>query len=75
MGSNSLPKHRVQEVTFILKKLLELNCGDKLVELMPVFADMVMSSEQTLKELLRKVFLEISVWLDGNKKRCSTGNI
>jgi len=46
-GSVRLPGQRVSEVSFILRKLHELESIDKdhLIQLMPVFAEMVMSNE------------------------------
>ena len=62
MKTGALPKSRVQEANLILRKLLDLECGDRsyLVELMPVFADMVMTNERELKEVIRKILYEIS---------------
>ena len=71
----TLPRQRVSEAVFILEKLRQLDCypdvtgmhtkGGKskkshLVSLMPVFADLVLSNEASLKEHLRLIFLDIS---------------
>jgi len=62
LKSGTLPKTRVQDAGLILRKLHDLECGDRsyLVELMPVFADMVMTNERELKEAIRKILYEIS---------------
>lgn len=71
-GSTALPRQRVSEVVFILEKLRLLDCYPEtqpphykskkghLVQLMPIFADLVLSNESGLKEHLRQIFLDIS---------------
>ena len=74
-GNMTLPRQRVSEAVFILEKLRQLDCYPEvagalpqagkskkshLVQLMPVFADLVLSNEASLKEHLRLIFLDIS---------------
>jgi hypothetical protein len=53
-GVVKLPQTRVAEVAMILRKLYELESTNKdhLIQLMPIFAEMVLSNEQSLKEVL-----------------------
>ena len=71
-GSTTLPRQRVSEAVFILEKLRQLDCFPEvqpehykskkghLVQLMPIFADLVLSNESALKEHLRQIFLDIA---------------
>ena len=61
-GAVPLPRSRVTEVCFTLRKLQELESVDKshLLQLLPTFAELVISNEQQLKEVLRIIFLDIS---------------
>ena len=66
IGSMELPRPRINEALFILEKLKTLETYHKnnkkghLVEMMPVFADLVMSNQHELKEHLRDIFKTIS---------------
>ena len=71
-GSMTLPRQRVSEAVFTLDKLRQLDCYPEvqpeqyknkkghLVQLMPIFADLVLSNETNLKEHLRLIFLDIA---------------
>ena len=71
----TLPRQRVTESAFILEKLRQLDCYPEietgassygrtkkghLVQLMPIFAELVLSNEAALKEHLRMIFLDIA---------------
>lgn len=67
-----MPRQRINEACFILEKLRALDCYPEvqpeqykskkghLVQLMPLFADMILSNEAQLKEHLRLIFLDIA---------------
>jgi len=84
-GNMTLPRQRVSEAVFILEKLRQLDCypevthtrGGKskkshLVSLMPVFADLVLSNEASLKEHLRLIFLDVSEAIAENAQPLET---
>jgi len=63
-----------------LRKLFDLESTDKdhLIQLMPVFAEMVLSNEQQIKEVLCKILLEISaciIKIYPERARCSSGGV
>jgi len=68
--ATQLSLNRAQEVNFILERLKMLdsfpdhsnqkNCKEHLIQLMPVFADMIVTSDAQIKESLRLIFHEIS---------------
>ena len=72
-----LPRSRISEVCFTLRKLQELESADKshLLQLMPTFAELIISNEQQLKEILKAIFLDISEVINKTvpQNRCSSG--
>jgi len=71
-GLLSLPRQRITETVFSLEKLRSLDCYPEakntkqkskkthLIQLMPIFADLILTNEVTIKEQLRLIVNDIS---------------
>jgi len=70
-GGMAMPRPRIAEACFIIDKLKHLDSQvgsskkQHLIQLMPVFAELVMTNEQELKEPLKNIFLEIASAIPG----------
>ena len=69
-GNCPLPRHRLVEVSFLLRELRTLELPDSddtkhphkrrhLLELYSIFCECIMSSERELKDLLKEIFLVV----------------
>ena len=62
-GTVRMSSQRVQEVCFVLRRLLDSDGqsdGAQLMQLLPVFAEMVVTQELAIRELLQKILLRIA---------------